>query len=141
MCRQNRAYVGGKLRLQNRGNGGSKDKKDGNVSSDLNCSLLLQSKTLSTASSRVDEQKSTEDGSNKLKPDFPRDLTRLLSPSDELDLKEDINTDEIDEVTATISSITESKSINGSPKANENSSVSGVLIILEIVKMKKSVNT
>ncbi|KAK1363313.1 DUF4210 domain-containing protein [Heracleum sosnowskyi] len=109
------------------GNGGSKDKKDGKVSSDLNCSLLLQSKTLSTASSRVDEQKSTEDGSNKLNPDFPRDLTRLLSPSDELDLKEDINTDEIDEVTATISSITESKSINGSPKANENSSVSGVL--------------
>lgn len=109
------------------GNGGLKDKKVANVSSDLNSSLLLQSKTLSSESSRVDTKKSTEDGSNKLNPGFPRDLTRLLSPSGELDQKEHINTDGIDEVTATISSITKSKSLNGSPKVNEITSLSGVL--------------
>ncbi|KAL8118516.1 hypothetical protein AgCh_016148 [Apium graveolens] len=107
------------------GNVGSKDEKDGNVSSDLNSSLLLQSKTLSTESSRV--QKSTEDGSNKLYSSFPRDLTRLLLPSGELDQKEHINTDGIDEITETISRIAESRSIIASLKVNENTSVSGVL--------------
>ncbi|KAL1810448.1 hypothetical protein ACET3Z_027438 [Daucus carota] len=107
------------------GNGGSKDKKDGSIYANLN-SPLLPSKTLSTELSSVDQQ-STDDVLNRLNPGLPRDLTKLLSPSGELDDREHIDNDGVDDITATVSSITESKCLNGSPRVNESTSGSGVL--------------
>lgn len=113
------------------GNGGFKDLDMKNGSPlDFNSSLsLLQSKTLSTDSSRVDDvhrQKSTEQGSSKLHNGLPQDLTGLVLPCGELDHREKINSG-VDDITAITSSITKSKLLNGSPKANENTSGSGVL--------------
>ncbi|XP_074325838.1 uncharacterized protein LOC141663888 [Apium graveolens] len=114
------------------GNGGFKDPHMKKVGSplDLNSSnSILQSKTLSTDSSRVDDvdrQKCTEKGSSKLHNGLPRDLTELESPCGELDHREKINSG-VDDITTMPSIITKSKSVNGSPKANENTSGSGVL--------------
>ncbi|KAK1376087.1 DUF4210 domain-containing protein [Heracleum sosnowskyi] len=114
------------------GNGGFNDPHMKKVGSplDLNSSRsLLQSKTLSTDSSKVDDvhrQKSTEQGSSKLHNGLPRDLTALVLPCGELDHREKINSG-VDDITTITSSIIKSKSVNGSPKANENTSGSGVL--------------
>ena len=107
------------------GNGGSKDKKDGSIYANLN-SPLLPSKTLSTELSSVDQQ-FTEDVLNKVNPGLPQDIDNLLSPSGELDHRDFINNDGVDDVTATISSITESRCLNVSPRVNESTSGSGVL--------------
>ncbi|WOG89242.1 hypothetical protein DCAR_0208479 [Daucus carota subsp. sativus] len=115
------------------GNGGFRDphmKKVGNPSPDLHSSQsLLQSKTLSTDLSRVNDvhrQKSTEHGPNKLHNGLPQDLSGLVSPCGEVGHRKKMNSS-VDDITTISSSITKSKSVSGSPKANENTSGSGVL--------------
>lgn len=114
------------------GNGGFKDPQMKKVGNPLDLNIInssVQSKTLSADASRVDDldrQKSIEQGSGKLHNGLPRDLTGLVLPCGELDHKEKINSG-VDEITAITSIITTSKSVNGSPKANENTSGSGVL--------------